>query len=202
MLFKVLINKIINSLYLEMANRLYQFIFIGVFIELILFVFFFYFNDAIEDVFRLSARYTGRISFGLYLLMFYHFINEKLKGTSLQNTYLWGMVFCVLHIIHFAYLSAAVYLNDLPIIPHKVAGGFLAYLAIVIYPFYMMKIKRLGIHLIYFYYVGFVMAMTFLARIRGEFEGAPQSDFHYFGIVLIISFFMYCPYTLFKAKKV
>ena len=201
MLFKVLINKIINSLYLEMANRLYQFIFIGVFIELILFVFFFYFNDAIEDVFRLSARYTGRISFGLYLLMFYHFINEKLKGTSLQNTYLWGMVFCVLHIIHFAYLSAAVYLNDLPIIPHKVAGGFLAYLAIVIYPFYMMKIKRLGIHLIYFYYVGFVMAMTFLARIRGEFEGAPQSDFHYFGIVLIIIFFLYCPYAFFKTKK-
>jgi hypothetical protein len=200
--FKVVINKIINSLYLEMASRLKQFILIGVFVELILFVYFFYFNDAVEDAFRLSARYTGRLSFGLYLLMFFHFIYERSKGKVLQNTYLWGMVFCVLHIIHFAYLSAAVYLNDLPIVPHKIAGGFLAYLAIVIYPFYMMKIKRLGIHLIYFYYVGFVMAMTFFARIRGEFEGAPQSPFHYFGIVLIISFFMYCPYTLFKAKKV
>ena len=112
-----------------------------------------------------------------------------------------GGGFCVLHIIHFAYLSAAVYLNDLPIVHHKIAGGFFAYLAIVIYPFYMMKIKRLGIHLIYFYYVGFVMAMTFFARIRGEFEGAPQSPFQYFGIVLIISFFVYCPYTLFKTKK-
>ena len=184
-----------------MASRLNQFIFTGVFIELILFVYFFYLNYAIEEVFRLSARYTGRISFGLYLLMFYHFINERSKGKVLQNTYLWGMVFCVLHIIHFAYLSAAVYLNDLPIVPHKIAGGFLAYLAIVIYPFYMMKIKRLGIHLIYFYYVGFVMAMTFFARIRGEFEGAPLSRFHYFGIVLLISFFVCCPYTLFKTKK-
>ena len=127
-----------------MASRLNLFIFIGVLIELILFVYFFYFNDAIEDVFRLSARYTGRISFGLYLLMFYHFINERSKGKVLQNTYLWGMVFCVLHIVHFAYLSAAVYFNDLPIVPHKIAGGFLAYLAIVIYPFYMMKIKRLA----------------------------------------------------------
>ena len=81
-----------------MANRLNQFIFTGVFIELILLVSFFYFNDAIEDVFRLSARYTGRISFGLYLLMFYHFINESQKGKSLQNTYLWGMVYC--KIIH------------------------------------------------------------------------------------------------------
>ena len=93
MLCKVVINKIINSLYLEMASRLNQFIFIGVFIELILFVYFFYFNDAIEDVFRLSARYTGLISFGLYLLMFYHFINESSKGKVLQNTYLWGVVF-------------------------------------------------------------------------------------------------------------
>ena len=184
-----------------MAIRLYQFIFIGVFIELILFVFFFYFNDAIEDVFRLSARYTGRISFGLYLLMFYHFINEKSKGISLQNTYLWGMVFCVLHIIHFIFLSASVYLNELPIIPHKIAGGFLAYLAIVIYPFYIRKTKRLGIHLIYFYYVGIVMAVTFLARIRGEFEGAPQSPFHYFGIVLIVCFFLYCPLVFFKPKR-
>ena len=191
----------INSLYLEMANRLNQFIFTGVFIELILLVSFFYSNDAIEDVFRLSARYTGRIQFGLYLLMFYHFINERSKGKSLQNTHLWGMVFCVLHIVHFAYLSAAVYLNDLPIVPHKIAGGFLAYLAIVIYPFYMMKINRLRIHLIYFYYVGFVMAMTFLARIRGEFEGAPQSDFHYFGVLLIACFFLYSPYVFFKTKK-
>jgi hypothetical protein len=36
----------------------------------------------------------------------------------------------------------------------------------------MTKVKRFGIHLIYFYYMGFVMAVTFLARIREEFEGA------------------------------
>jgi hypothetical protein len=98
-------------------------------------------------------------------------------------------------------LSASVYLNELPIIPHKIAGGFLAYLAIVIYPFYIQKTKRLGIHLIYFYYVGIVMAVTFLARIRGEFEGAPQSPFHYFGIVLIVCFFLYCPLVFFKSKR-
>jgi hypothetical protein len=63
-------------------------------------------------------------------------------------------------------------LDELPIIPHKIAEGFLAYLVIVIYPFYMTKVKRFGIHLIYFYYMGFVMAVTFLARIREEFEGA------------------------------
>lgn len=184
-----------------MSYRLNQFIFIGVFIELLLLIYLFFVNENLADVFRLSARHTGRISFGLYIIMFYHFINEKTKGTSLQNTYAWGVVFCVLHIIHFIFLSASVYLNELPIIPHKIAGGFLAYLAIVIYPFYIQKTKRLGIHLIYFYYVGIVMAVTFLARIRGEFEGAPQSPFHYFGIVLIVCFFLYCPLVFFKSKR-
>ena len=66
---------------------------------------------------------------------------------------------------------------------------------------YLGMANRLRIHLIYFYYVGFVMAMTFLARIRGEFEGAPQSDFHYFGVLLIACFFLYSPYVFFKTKK-
>lgn len=184
-----------------MSNRLNQFIFFGVVIELFLFVFMFILNDSIGEVFRLSARYSGRISFGLYTVMFYHFINEKSKGKALQNTYSLGMVFCVLHVIHFGFLSGAVFINDLPIIPYKLIGGFLAYLAIVIYPFFMRKINRLSIHLLYFYYVGIVMAMTFLARIRGEFEGAPESPFHYFGILIITAFFLYSTKIFFKSKK-
>ena len=184
-----------------MSSRLYQLIFTGIFIELLLFFVLFFVNETLDNTFRLSARYTGRISFGLYLVMFYYFIKEKSSGNSLQNTYSWGVVFCFLHIIHFIFLAASVYYNELPIIPFKLVGGFLAYIAIVIYPFYTNKINRLSIHLIYFYYVGIVMAMTFLARIRGEFEGAPQSTFHYFGMLLIAIFFLYCPIAFFKAKR-
>ena len=43
----------------------------------------------------------------------------------------------------------------------------------------------------YFYYVGFVMAMTFLARIRGEFLGADPEVFHFIGLgIVLISFGM------------
>ena len=184
-----------------MLTRLHQFIFLGVFVELLLFFILFVLNDNLGDVFRLSARYTGRISFGLYIIMFYHFIHEKSIGKTLQHTYTWGMVFCVLHIIHFAFLSASVYSNQIPIIPFKLAGGFLAYLGIVIYPFYVKRIRPLSVHLIYFYYVGIVMAATFLARIRGEFEGAPESSFHYLGMLIIAGFFLYCPSTFFKSKS-
>ncbi|SFR34956.1 hypothetical protein SAMN04490243_0914 [Robiginitalea myxolifaciens] len=174
-----------------MTNRLKQLLFIGVFIELLLFAILLLSSDTLPDAFRLTARYTGRISFGLYVVMFYHFINEKFSGQALEKTYTWGMLFCVLHLIHFGFLSASVYSNELPIIPHKLIGGAVAYLAIVSYPFYMKRIKRLGIHLAYFYYVGIVMGVTFLARIRGEFEGAPESPFHYFGIATLAVLFIY-----------
>ena len=185
-----------------MSYRLKKLIFLGVIIELLLFVFMFLLNDSLGQVFRLSARYSGRISFSLYTIMFYHFIDEKSKGKSLQNTYWWGVVFCVLHLIHFGFLSGSVFINEQPIIPYKLVGGFLAYLAIVIYPFFMRKIKRLSIHLFYFYYVGIVMAMTFLARIRGEFEGAPESPFHYFGILIITLFFLHSIKIFFNSKKI
>ena len=118
-------------IFLNMLTRLHQLIFLGVFVELLLFFVLFVLNDNLGDVFRLSARYTGRISFGLYCIMFYHFIHEKSTGKNLQYTYTCGMVFCVLHIIHFAFLSASVYSNQIPIIPFKLAGGFLAYLGLL-----------------------------------------------------------------------
>ena len=179
---------------------MFQLLFIGIIVEILLFAILFYEVESLGEVYRLSARYTGRISFGLYIIMFCYFIKEKSQGRLLQNTYSWGVVFSVLHIIHFIFLSGSVYLNNLPIIPFKLAGGFLAYLAIIIYPFYVKKIKRLIFHLPYFYYVGIVMFMTFLARIRGEFEGAQKSTFHYLGILIVFTFFLYCFITLANGK--
>ncbi|MEZ7855054.1 MAG: hypothetical protein QMB12_08125 [Cyclobacteriaceae bacterium] len=104
----------------------------------------------------------------------------------LIRTKKWVPVFSIMHVIHFGFLAASVGLNDLPIVP-KLIGGFLAYVGILCYPFFIGKIRRIAFHLIYFYYVGFVMAMTFLAHIRGEFVGADPEVFHFigFGIVLV-----------------
>lgn len=184
-----------------MSNRLYQYLFAGISVELLLFAFLFLSKDSLGEVFRLSARYTGRISFGVYIIMFFYFIKEKANGLDLQKTYSWGMVFCVLHFIHFIFLSLNVYINQVPLVPYKLTGGFLAYLAILVYPFYLTKINRLLIHLIYFYYVGIVMAMTFLARIRGEFVGSPRSLFHYFGILIVALFFLITAIKFLKIRK-
>ena len=165
-------------------------LFVGVTLEALLFLVLFFTHADCGDLFRLSARYTGRISFGLYIVMFYYFIFERSRKLPLVKTKVWGMVFCVLHLIHFGFLSASVYFNDLPIIPIKLAGGFLAYLAIVIYPFFIQGVSKLWIHVFYFYYVGFVMGMTFLSRIKGDFEGADPSWFHYFGLLVLALMFL------------
>ena len=99
------------------------------------------------------------------------------------------------------YLSLSVFLNDLPIVPYKLLGGFIAYLLIIIYPLIIDKISNSIFHIIYFYYVGIVMAMTYIARIKGEFIGAPTELFHYVGLSLVLLSFIIYGYKLFKIKK-
>lgn len=72
------------------------------------------------------------------------------------------------------------YLNEVPIIPTRMAGGFIAYLMVVVYPFYINKINGKVYHLIYFYYVGFVMLMTYISRIRGQFVGAKPREIPFY----------------------
>lgn len=154
-------------------------------------------NDAV----RLMARYSGRFSFVLYLISFYWFTQEFIHNRPLINTKKWTLIFAVMHIIHFGFLAGSIYLNQLPIVPLNVSGGFLAYMLIVVYPFLIAKISTLRVHLLYYFYVGFIMGMTFLSRIRGEFEGASPSGFHYFGIALIFLFFSRAAVVWYRQNK-
>ena len=107
-----------------------------------------------------------------------------------------------MHIIHISFLAASVGLSDLPIVPVKLIGGFLAYVGILCYPFFIGKIRRIAFHLIYFYYVGFVMAMTFLAHIRGKFVGADPEVFHFIGLSLVLVSFGLAGVRLYRLKSI
>ncbi|MEL7163704.1 MAG: hypothetical protein AAFN92_23295, partial [Bacteroidota bacterium] len=50
----------------------------------------------------------------------------------------------------------------------------------------MQRIQKNWMHLVYFSYVGLVMALTYLARIKGEFEGVTPVPVHYVGIGLAV----------------
>jgi len=172
-------------------------IFYSIFVELLIFLIFFLSFDDISETFRYSARYSGRLSLIVYLYCFYVFSRE-FEGNKYNKTKKVVLLFSVLHLIHFIYLAFSVWLNELPIIPYKLLGGFIAYVLIIIYPWLIDKLKKTIYHIVYFYYVGIVMAVTYLARIKGEFVGAPTELFHYFGFSIVILIFILFGYKMFK----
>ena len=186
---------------MKLKINLKNLLIIGLFFELIIFGISYIIVDNWGDTFKLSARYSGRLSLVIYLICFYHFTFSFIKKKSHTELKKSIILFCFLHYIHFIYLSLAVYLNDLPIIPIRLTGGFIAYLMILIYPFIINKIKNLVYHLVYFYYVGIVMGITILGRVRGTFEGADPEFIHYVGLALIMLGFIYFTYIIIRFKK-
>ena len=176
-------------------------LFFGFLVEVVIYGFSYIIAENWGEIFRLSARYSGRLSLVVYLVAFYHFTFSFIKTKSEKKLKDSIIVFCFLHYIHFIYLALAVYLNDIPIIPTRLTGGFIAYLMILIYPFIITKIRKLIYHLIYFYYVGIVMAVTILGRVRGNFEGAEPEFFHYLGLASVILGFIYFTSVIIRSKN-
>ena len=176
-------------------------LFFGIFIELLIFIFSYLFKENFGDVFRYSARYSGRLSLFIYLYCFYVFYVSFIENKNFNKLKEFVLIFGILHVIHFGYLAMSVYLNELPIIPVKVSGGAIAYMMIIIYPFIINKIKKTTYHLIYFYYVGIVFLVTYLARIRGDFEGADPEMFHKIAFSLLILVFLNLDLIFIKTEK-
>ena len=72
---------------------------------------------------------------------------------------------------------------------------------IIIYPFIIEKIKKPIYHLIYFYYVGIVMLMTYVARIKGDFGNAEPEIFHKIAFVFLILVFLKFGIYILHTKK-
>ena len=59
-------------------------------------------------------------------------------------------------------------------------------------------------HALYFFYVGFVMAMTYIVRMNGEFEGASPELFHKLVLGLVLAsmvYFIYKKFTFSLSKN-
>lgn len=158
---------------------------IGILLELLIFALVYFRYPAIEDSFRYAARYSGRLSFLVFVYTFYLFAHSYpapvARDSPVSN---FISLFAVLHLIHWGFLAASVYLNAIPLETVKVIGGAFAYLLIVLAPFRWSK-WSVRIKLLYFYYVSLVMALTFVARIKGEFPGASPYWTHYAGLALM-----------------
>jgi len=163
----------------------------GIALEVFIFIGCYLLHPELEETFRYAARYSGRLSAVVFLLAFYGHamaFPKSLKENAVVRNLI--QLFAVVHVIHFGFLATNIYLNEIPLVPVKLLGGALAYLMIVLAPFVLHKVKTL-FQLVYFYYVSIVMIVTYVARVKGDFEGAEPFWLHFvmlsvFGIVSVL----------------
>lgn len=184
-----------------MNSSLKKLMILGVATELAIFLIAYIMQPSIEETFRYAARYSGRLSMFVFLYTFYLFAMSYPQPISnnykLRN---FIIVFAILHMIHFVFLATNVFLNGIPLQPIKLAGGFLAYVMIVVAPFKLHQM-RFKFQLVYFYYVTLVMLLTYVARVKGDFEGAEPFWLHFFMLAILILCALLFVAWLLKPKK-
>ncbi|MGC6421704.1 MAG: hypothetical protein ACON47_05895 [Flavobacteriaceae bacterium] len=170
----------------------YQLI-VGGLLEGLLFLVVYQSTPTIEEAFRLAARYSGRLSLLAFLIPWLFYIRTDISSDKGTVLFSFLRFFAVLHAIHFFFLAINIMLNDIPLIPVKLVGGMLAYISILLLPFFEKNIKlKQPILNVYFFYVGLVMIVTYVSRIKGDFEGSQPSIVHYialFALLAIMTFF-------------
>ena len=151
-------------------------------------------SESIAETWKYAARYSGRLSLIVFLIAMWQFMLAKKEELTTIKA-LTG-VFAILHYIHLFLLWMNVKANAITLIPYKLAGGALAYLMILLYPLFFDRFKEKKVyHVVYFLYVAFVMAMTYIARLKGDFEGAAPELFHKIGLGLTVLSMLYFTYS-------
>ena len=126
-----------------------------------------------------TTRFSGRLSLAVFATIFILYPKQENKLQQLLSPSFF-LVFAVVHGIHLIELLTYVYRSGIPLVPTRVAGGFLAYALIFVMPYLQTmtqqgrftaeKFSRVGY--VYLFYVWFVFFMTYLARVRGTFPNA------------------------------
>ena len=140
-----------------------------------------------EEGVRLAARFSGRFSFLIFLCgAWLHGQARKQAEPNRQKWLAAVTMFAWVHAIHLGFVWLNVSQNAVEMVTTKLIGGGLAYAMVLVHPFLVERMapKRLY-HRVHYGYVGFVMGVTFVARLRGDFDGAENSWFQVFGLTLL-----------------
>lgn len=169
---------------------------VGLIAELLILLIAYWQSSDIGGLFQLAARYSGRLSLVYFLMPWWAYLQSDREHSGEHSAELLLQplrVFAILHVIHFVFLALNVYLNAIALIPVKLIGGSVGYLMIVCWPFMgsWLAQRNWGFNF-YFLYVGIVMMVTYVSRIKGDFEGSVPSPIHYFAFgVLGISMLLF-----------
>lgn len=154
------------------------------------------------------TRFSGRASLLIFSLIFL-FQNHKYLNVKTILSEKYFLIFAIAHGIHLVELLSFVYLSGNPLIPIRLAGGFLAYLLIFIMPYAQSLFERdklsskvfSSLSLIYLYYVWFIFFMSYLPRVRGTLPNVGGSYSEFVVLLAWVSLLMGIKVSSLLAKK-
>jgi len=155
------------------------------------------------------TRFSGRVSLLIFSLIFL-FQNHKHLNVKTILSEKYFLIFAITHGIHLAELLTFIYISGNPLIPLRLAGGFLAYVLIFVMPYVQSLFERNKISpsafssltLIYLYYVWFIFFMSYLPRVRGTLPNVGGSYSEFVMLLAWVSLIMGIKLqSLFMAKK-
>jgi len=127
------------------------------------------------------TRFSGRLSLFLFSAIFLLYNKpETIKAWLSDKFYL---LFAIVHGIHLLELLSYVYVSRITLIPHRIAGGFLAYAYIFLMPVFE-NYKSTGrisgrtfsiLETIFIYYVWLTFFLTYLPRVQGNLPNSGGS---------------------------
>lgn len=160
------------------------------------------------EALQMVTRYSGRLSLLIFAILFIGYRqHERLLQSVLSPDYF--LVFAIAHGIHLLELLGYVYLAGIELVPYRVAGGFIAYSLIFAMPWLQHR-HRTGdlatsrfvrISWIYGYYVWLIFFMTYLGRLKGQFQNASPELEHLVGMSLVIIVFVWKTASLLTRKQ-
>lgn len=132
------------------------------------------------------TRFSGRTSLTIFSLIFLFQNHTYVKVKSILSEK-YFLIFAIAHGIHLVELLSYVYLSGIPLVPIRLAGGFLAYLIIFAMPwieslsnqFKISERQFSMITLFYLYYVWFIFFMTYISRVEGTFPNGGGTYFEH-----------------------
>lgn len=155
-----------------------------------------------------TTRFSGRLSLLIFSIIFLANKPSEIYSWLSRKPF---HIFALAHGIHLIELSTFILLSGTPLIPYRVAGGFIAYSLIFLMPILADRLeagrfsqKKFDlISIIFQYFVWGIFFLTYLPRVRGTLFNVGGSYLEHVALLGWISLMlgMKLPKALLKKKR-
>ncbi len=137
-----------------------------------------------------TTRFSGRLSLFIFSFIFLLYPNDK-RALTFYFSEKFFLAFAIAHGIHLIELLSYVTLSGTPLVPYRVAGGFLAYVIIFLMPILQHRAEKgklstsryQSLGMVYLFYVWLIFFMTYVGSLRAELPNAGGTRQEYLTLI-------------------